>query len=99
MANLGYLVGTVPDAAPPVEPDDGGLSARPHPFRGDAARFLVDTNTARYAWLMTGLAMLGLVGYLWSFARQSGDQTSAEYTGARGLVGRHAGRRTLDVRE
>ncbi len=80
MANR-YLVGTVPDAAPPVEPDDGGSSARPHPFRGDAARFLVDTNTARYAWLMTGLAMLGLVGYLWSFARQSGDQTPTEYTG------------------
>jgi cytoskeleton protein RodZ len=48
----------------------------------DPGRYLTDHSPARYGWLVTGVAMLGLVGYLWSFARQSGEQAAPETVGS-----------------
>ena len=48
----------------------------------DPGRFLTDNHPARYKWLVTAVAMVGLVGYLWSFARQSAEQRPPEIAGA-----------------
>ena len=81
MANR-YLPGTVPMESPmESHVARGPVPIERHVPRNDAARFLVDRHAARYAWLMTGVAMVGLVGYLWSFARQSPEQAPIELSG------------------
>ena len=77
-----YLAGTVPSSAPTERHAHHVTSSRPNRSSDDVARFLMDRNGPRYAWLMTVLAMLGLVGYLWSFARQSEEQSRTEIAGA-----------------
>ena len=82
MANR-YLAGIAPPKAVTELPDRRVPPPSSQRERSrDLGRYLTDHNPARYGWLVTVVAMLGLVGYLWSFARQSGEQAAPETVGS-----------------
>jgi cytoskeleton protein RodZ len=73
-----YLVGVVPVEPPP---EFHAMPPQSSPTRRGDAGSLLTERPARYRWLVTAVALLGLVGYLWSFARQSAEQTPREVVG------------------